>query len=69
METKMPLYEVEVAITGVARATVVAESEAHAKDLFNNGDFDVELHEWNICTDAHRDGYLDISLSRQKQAD
>ena len=65
----MPLYEVEVTIVGKAHATVVAESEAHAKDMFDNGDFELELLEWDTNTDAYRGGYLDISPSRQKQAD
>jgi CO/xanthine dehydrogenase Mo-binding subunit len=61
----MPLFEIETKITGTAYATVVAESEAMARDMLNQGEVEFEITDWDISTEAYLGGYVDIALSNQ----
>lgn len=65
----MPLFEIETKITGTAYATVVAESEEMARDMFRQGEAEFEITDWDINIDPNRGGHLDISESNQVCAD
>lgn len=56
----MPKFGILVAITGTAYATVEADSEEDALEIFNDGDCDLSIHEWDIMTDSSRGGFIDI---------
>ena len=59
----MPVFDIETKITGTAIAQVVAETEEHARDMFNNGDIEMKVEDWDVCTDESLGGFLDVSAS------
>lgn len=65
----MPLFDIQTKITGTAYGQVIAESEEMARDMFNSGDVEMEIDDWDVEVQQHRGGYLSIEESRQKVAD
>ena len=57
----MAIYGIEVKVIGTAYGEVEAESEEMAKDMFDSGDVEFEIEDWDINIDPSRGGYLDIS--------
>jgi len=56
----MAIYGISVKITGSAYGEVEAETYEMAQDMFDSGQVEFKLDDWDINTDSSRGGYVDI---------